>query len=123
MTRLCLVVVAFSVAGGQPADEKPAPSDIIRAWDPAAQKAIKEAEASIACVLVTRSDVYRKKFRDEPPADNPGKLGDFSLQKQPGAGDLQDGNEKYDLSLPAAIPETYGGGVVIDDKERLILTL
>jgi len=127
MTRLFLalglVVAAFSVVSGHPADEKPAPSDVVRALDAAAQKAIKEAEASIACVLVTRSDIYKKKFHSLLPADNPGELGGFPWRKQPGIADGQDANEKYDLSQPAAIPETYGGGVVIDDKERLVLTL
>src|SRR5437016_2672978 len=41
------------------------------------QEAIRRAEPSIGCVLVSRSDIYRRWFRQAPPADAPGRLGDF----------------------------------------------
>jgi S1-C subfamily serine protease len=42
------------------------------------QEAIRRAEPSIACILVSRSDIYRRWFRQTPPPDYPGRLGDFS---------------------------------------------
>src|SRR5262245_33621277 len=44
----------------------------------AMQNAIREAEPSVATILVSRSEAYRKLFHDQPPEDQPGKLGAFN---------------------------------------------
>src|SRR5262245_17277854 len=45
------------------------------------QKAIREAEPAVACVLVSRSDVYRKWFGDIPPREFSGRLGAFDPER------------------------------------------
>ena len=47
------------------------------AVDEAFQAAVQKAEPGIACILVSRSDVYQRWF-SEPPSEDPCKLGDFS---------------------------------------------
>jgi S1-C subfamily serine protease len=81
------------------------------------QKAIRNAEPSIACILVSRSDAYRR-LGLAPTPGKPGKLGGFIKKNI----DIFDNDwKKLDLSLPDTIPEAFGIGVVIDAK-GLILT-
>jgi S1-C subfamily serine protease len=116
--------------------------DAAEIYQKALQEVIKEAEPSIACVLVSRSDVYKKIFHDEPPADNPGKLGGFDRSRAdvpmlPSRGrgmrgfrrdssTPQDPLKKYDLGDKDTVPELYGSGVVVEppqgSRELLILT-
>jgi serine protease Do len=97
------------------------------AIEKAVQDAIQQAEPSIACILVSRSDAYREVFH-EPPADKPGQLGTFNpshvLQRaQPLRNSEDDAiRKKCDLADPENIPEAYGSGVVIDDEALLVLT-
>src|SRR5262249_40579043 len=102
--------------------------------------AIQEAEPAIACILVSRSDVYEKFFGQKPPADNPGKLGGFDLSTYRGPvpqpqrpfgrqGRMngpqrtpEDEARRYDLADRGNVPEAYGSGVVVDAAKRLILT-
>lgn len=83
------------------------------ALEEAFQDAIQSAEPSIACVLISRSEEYRRWLRSDA-ADIPGKLGSFS----PG---MSDESKKLDLANPDNVPESYGSGVVVDEK-GLILT-
>jgi S1-C subfamily serine protease len=91
---------------------------------------VSGAERSIACILVSRSDAYKRYYRDEPPVDNPGKLGSFpepgrAPTHRPRLEEFDQSESKetlYDLSRPRYIPESFGSGVVIDGPERLILT-
>jgi serine protease Do len=82
----------------------------------AVQEAIKKAEPSVACVLVSRSAEYRK--WEEPPSrdDPPGKLGSLPVRLRDEA--LR---KKLDLAHPDHVPESYGSGVVVD-RAGLILT-
>ena len=103
------------------------------------QSAIRQAEPSIASILVSRSEDYAKEFGDAPPRDKPGQLGGFDAtsklpepeQRGPrwgGRGEDPDVAKrreivrKCDLANPQVIPESYGSGVVIDGREALILT-
>lgn len=114
-------------------------------------EAIRRAEPSIACILVSRSDIYRRWFNQAPPADSPGRLGAFGPTELPRIG-LQDQQERneylkllekrltprdrfqrgprsqepflwklFDLSDRDNVPESYGSGVVLNDQ-GLVLT-
>lgn len=111
------------------------------------QEAIRLAEPSVACILVSRSDVYQRWFGETPPNDSNGKLGPFipdyahlrppdrdiaqfqelrkSVAKRIGAFRPLDIDAEikrmYDLANTANVPESYGSGVVINEK-GLILT-
>ncbi|HEV3080482.1 MAG TPA: trypsin-like peptidase domain-containing protein [Gemmataceae bacterium] len=148
-----LLVAVFAVLASLSAlardgEDKNSFVDIAQVYEKALQEVIKQADPSIACILVSRSDAYKKIFHDEPPADNPGKLGAFDTSKaEPlpaakrrgwrgpmrDAANPQDELEKlYDLSRKENVPESFGSGVVIaappagthgsDGKELLILT-
>lgn len=84
------------------------------------QKTIQQNEASIACILVSRSELYRK--RDSKP----GKLGiydpnDVQLDPKLSAEKRELILRKLDLADPTNTPPAFGSGVVID-AEGLILT-
>jgi S1-C subfamily serine protease len=137
--RMLLFPIAFwaiSTSAGVRGDER-TPSREIRLLEQAVQNAIKEAEPAVACILVSRSDVYKKLFQDEPPADEPGKLGglDSSRFLPPPPPENRRGRfgnvimsppdsgvKKYDLADPGYVPEAYGSGVVIDGQQLLVLT-
>lgn len=96
----------------------------VRALEQAMQEAIKKAEPSIACILVSRSNLYRR-FEDKPAADEPGHLGGFNatraLLRLPRAPEQAARVKALDLSDPDNTPESYGSGVVID-RAGLVLT-
>jgi S1-C subfamily serine protease len=107
-----LATLSLLAAGPARGEEKPTLKEAL-ALQEALQQAIAEAEPSIACILVSRSDAYRR-FGQGPSPDKPGELGTFS-----NAGDAPE-LKKLDLADPAAVPESFGSGVVID--RGLILT-
>jgi len=142
-----VAVLACLSALAHEGEDKNSFVDIAQVYEKALQEVIKQADPSIVCILVSRSDAYKKIFHDEPPADNPGKLGAFDTSKaEPlpapkrrgwrpmrDAPNPQDELEKlYDLSRKDNVPESFGSGVVIapppagthgsDGKELLILT-
>jgi serine protease Do len=88
------------------------------------QKVIGRAEPAIACILVSRSDLYHK-LAKRPSADAsaPGKLGAFSpsilfnLDKD----EQKRLRAQLDLADPRHVPEAFGSGVVMDPK-GLVLT-
>jgi serine protease Do len=92
------------------------------------QKAIADAEPSIGCVLVSRSDAYQR-FSQGPAHENPGKLGAFDLQmfeRHPlisGLGEKERTRLRRQLDLADArhVPEAFGSGVVLDES-GLVLT-
>ncbi|HEV3263244.1 MAG TPA: trypsin-like peptidase domain-containing protein [Gemmataceae bacterium] len=107
----------------------------------AVQNAIQQAEPAVACILVSRSEVYRKWFGQAPSKDQPGKLGGYD----PATAELRipEGDEsqlkgltkkfssekdaverlkkRFDMSAPGYVPASFGSGVVIN-KNGLILT-
>jgi serine protease Do len=86
------------------------------------QKAIDQAQPSIACILVSRSDVYRQLTGQSTHEDKTGKLGDFPpLGEEIPSAERQRIRQKFDLADPAHVPEAFGSGVVID-SQGLILT-
>jgi len=141
MNRYGLIVLVASAtclgASGNESPDKAAMIEAAEVYEKALQEVIRQAEPSVACVLVSRSDAYKKIFHDEPPADSPGKLGAFDASKAEappprqggrrrfGRGEFaepQDPWKKYDLADTETIPETYGSGVVIDGQKLLVLT-
>jgi S1-C subfamily serine protease len=135
-------------AGRAAADDSPRVGQAL-ALQEAFQQAIQEAQPSVACVLVSRSDGYQHWFGQTVLADNPGKLGGFDpsrvvihnendpqfreahrhLEKK--SRDLfghlnypyikREQVRAFDLSDPANVPQLYGSGVVIGER-GLILT-
>lgn len=124
------------------------PAGDARALQAAMEQAIADAEPSIACIVVSRSNVYRNWFSDSPSSDTPGRLGGFDAVRAPlapanrtDAGRLEDlRNEfakkqrfdnprfidreirrRFDLADTNYVPESFGSGVVID-ADGLILT-
>jgi serine protease Do len=121
-----LTCLPVARAGG---DERPARR--LLALEQEFKDVVKQAEPSVVCILVSRSDAYSKLFHDSPPVDNPGKLGSFDprkpvASKAAGASnawsELPPEYRKYDLADPRTVPEAFGSGVVIEGGELLILT-
>jgi serine protease Do len=125
---LVSVVILTCLSGGVVRAEKKTALPNMLALEEAFQSAIEEAEPAIACILVSRSEKF-KDFGKGPAPDKPGILGDFDYTKVPylserdrEKGERRERAERIDLSNPENIPESYGSGVVIDDKKCLILT-
>ena len=112
MCRTALGLVLLFVGAAEPPQLKEA-----LALEKAFQDAIQEAEASIACILVSRNEAYQR-YGQGAPADQPGKLGSFTLPFNAGPDDPR---RRLDLSDPSNVPEAYGSGIVLD-KEGLVLT-
>ena len=129
MYRTCLTVALMALAGSLApalrAEDQTALTKAL-ALEEAVENAIQKAEPSVACIIVSRSDIYQKRFLDQPPPDNPGQLGSFNPDRamhevHPFAR-VDEAFKKYDLADPNNVPEAYGSGVVIDGKRLLILT-
>jgi serine protease Do len=128
---LPLVFVVFSFAG-RAEDVPPHRADVL-ALQELIQKTIEQAEPSVACILVSRSDEY-KRFNAAPPDEESGKLGRFdgspytrlygphNADKEAEARRLLV-KTTLDLSDPDVIPESFGSGVVIDAESGLVLTM
>jgi serine protease Do len=92
------------------------------------QKVIAQSEPAIACILVSRSDLYAR-FGQGPRTDKSGQLGPFdaeglkahALFAELSAADKKAVLRKLDLAEGGQIPEASGAGAVVDDK-GLILT-
>jgi serine protease Do len=97
----------------------------------ALETAADRAAGSIACILVSRSEAYHNApyWGVPPDSDAPWKLGRFdadaAARKVPAEARnrarLLRAIRAHDLSDPATVPESYGSGVVIDEK-GLVLT-
>lgn len=123
--RRTILLTPLAVLALAPAscDERNRFADVL-ALQEAVHQSIERAEPSIACILVSRSEKYRALEGARPHA--PGELGrlDLSRVRPLGRDDPQsDALARLDLSDPDNVPEAYGSGVVIDDKEGLVLTL
>ncbi|MCE9532771.1 MAG: trypsin-like peptidase domain-containing protein [Planctomycetes bacterium] len=115
LTPLALLFASTSDLAAQPRD--------LQILQEAVRKVIGNAEPSVACILVSRSERYRD--FNALPAGPTGKLGSFDARPYVGpfAGDLkrQELLRRLDLANPDPVPESYGSGVVID-AGGLILT-
>jgi len=98
------------------------------ALERAMQKIISQHEASIVCILVSRSDAYQE-FGQGPDPNQPGKLGAFSLQALRGNGRYKKLSEDkqrthweqlLDFDHPGYVPRAFGSGVVIDAKGKVL---
>ena len=93
------------------------------ALEAAIVKAIERAEGSVACILVSRCEAYRKwdlQFGKRPP----GQLGDFRPPETTNVfrdATTTDLLKRINLAAPEVVPDSYGSGVVIDSA-GLVLT-
>lgn len=87
------------------------------------EQAIAKAAPSVACVLVSRNEIYRKLGGAPAESENTGTLGDFDPSKLDSVTTDKSREErrKLDLADPGHVPEAFGSGVVID-ANGLILT-
>ncbi|MCI0461699.1 MAG: PDZ domain-containing protein [Gemmataceae bacterium] len=124
----CVVItLALALTAPTQGDEKTALKQAL-ALQEVMQQAIEAAEPSIACVLVSRSDAYQR-YSQGPASDNAGKLGAFdvpALERHPlysGLGEKERATlrRKLDLADPRHVPESFGSGVVLDER-GLVLT-
>jgi S1-C subfamily serine protease len=117
-------LVLLLLAGAVRSEEPNRFADVL-ALQKAVRESIERAEPSIACILVSRSEKY-KEFAPAQPA-TPGQLGRFDLRTARLG--VRDHDPRYkaigrlDLSDPNNVPESYSSGVVIDEREELVLTL
>jgi S1-C subfamily serine protease len=134
MRRLAWMSILLIPLGLAPVGrcEDPRPADV-QALQDHIQKTIEKAEPSIVCILVSRSDDYRR-LDAAPPDPAAGKLGGFvppTGYRPPNAGPPNGDKEKemrrlvqtLDLSNPEVVPESFGSGVVLDADNALILTM
>ena len=87
------------------------------------RQVIKTAKPSVACVLVSRSNQYAE-FRQGPSAADQGKLGEFHPPPTSRFADARQRElvRRLDLAHPDTVPESYGSGVVIDDRGLVLTT-
>ena len=127
---LPLLLLSFPLVGT--ADDPPRSADLL-ALQNRIQKTIERAEPSIACILVSRSDEY-KRFNAAPPDEDSGKLGRFDGSPYARPFGFNNGDKEaeakrrlikttLDLSDPDVVPESFGSGVVIDADNALVLTM
>jgi serine protease Do len=131
MRCLSLTAIALLLLAALPgrAEERPTLAEV-RALQELVQQAIERAEPSIACILVSRSDLYARRWHQGPPDAERGKLGGFDTRfleppfpdRTPGADKRRRVLHDHDLSRPDTVPESYGSGVVLDADAGLVLT-
>ncbi|HEY7425395.1 MAG TPA: trypsin-like peptidase domain-containing protein, partial [Gemmataceae bacterium] len=120
MARITPPVVLLLLAGLAWSEERNRFADVL-ALQEAVHESIERAEPSVACILVSRSDKY-KEFNVAQP-DVPGRLGRFARPNIAENDPRFKAIRRLDLSDPNNVPESYGSGVVIDEREGLVLTL
>jgi serine protease Do len=99
------------------------PPEAVVALQNRIRKVIQDTKPSVACVLVSRSELYAKEFSQGPSAARDGKLGEFRPLPNTrfmGA-DRRELIKRLDLAHPDTVPDRFGSGVAIDDS-GLILT-
>ncbi|MFL5340794.1 MAG: trypsin-like peptidase domain-containing protein, partial [Gemmataceae bacterium] len=116
--RVCLLSLAVLLAGTAGRADDALKQAL--ALEEAIQQATAKAEPSIACILVSRSDAYRK-FDARLGKPVPGKLGDFQPQAQRFHGHGAEVMARLNMATIDYVPDGYGSGVVID-PDGLILT-
>ncbi len=78
----CLAIGLLIPCNSAAAQEKTG-KKLLMALEESLQDVIKQTEPSVACILVSRSNVYKNQWSDFPPADQPGKLGAFDPSGKP----------------------------------------
>ncbi|MBI3823899.1 MAG: trypsin-like peptidase domain-containing protein [Planctomycetes bacterium] len=128
LSKFALVLTFLVFGGAARAQDEPDLRKAAFALEKAMEKLIEQNEASIACVLVSRSELYQE-FGQGPDKDRPGKLGSFDVaafRAHARFFGLTEAKQKQypkllDFNNPAYLPRAFGSGVVID-AEGLILT-
>src|SRR5262245_37043897 len=72
------------------------------------QRIIAEAEPAVACILVSRGELYGRLGGQPVTPDLTGKLGDVDARNK-----SDQERRKLDLADPDHVPEGFGSGVVI----------
>jgi serine protease Do len=124
MMRCCkvgLLVLLASLGAGAGSAQGPS----VKADLEVCRQLAEKAEPAIACVLVTRTQLYQKVGQAAADAAQ-GKLGGFDPAQVAARRDLDEAQrgvllERLDMAQPRYVPEAFGSGVVIDAK-GLILT-
>jgi S1-C subfamily serine protease len=123
-TLLTPLAVLVFLPASAPSQERNRFADVL-ALQEAFRQSSEQAEPSIACILVSRSEKYLAYEGSRPHA--PGQLGRFdpgiARGAQRGEDPQLDALARLDLSDPENVPESYGSGVVVDAEKRLVLTL
>src|SRR5205085_761100 len=104
----------------------------LKALQEAVIKAVADAGPSVVCIYVSRSEAYHRAsfWGVGPPEDAAGQLGRFDAAAAADKVPAKARNRArilrtfrdHDLTSPDAVPESYGSGVVVDEKEGLVLT-
>ncbi len=129
MLRLAFLTLLPALALAFPGSVQGQDSDVEQtlALQRVMQRAIARAEPSIACILVSRSDEYKRLAGQAADASSTGQLGDFDPTLLGFAGEEASQQrhflmrQRLDLADPGHVPEAFGSGVVIDPK-GLVLT-
>src|SRR5262245_42339167 len=125
--RLAVAVIGLgavlSCAGAGRGQEEPLKQAL--ALETAIVKAVERAEGAVACILVSRSEAYRRWDKHDPQGTRrePGRLGGFQM---PDGGPFRDATttdllKRLNLAATDVVPDGYGSGVVID-AGGLVLT-
>jgi serine protease Do len=121
MRRNSLVILVTLLVGAlAPNVRAQNDGDLLAALERTTQSLILKHENSIACILVSRSDLFPR------DAKNPGKLGGYDPNKllidpKLSKTEFDQLTKKHDLADPNNVPPAFGSGVVID-PQGLILT-
>jgi serine protease Do len=116
MSRI-LPVLLLLIASAAHADPPPE----LVALERAVHKVIDPAEPSIASVLISRSKEYAN-LGEGPSTSEEGRLGSFNPGRLRtfGDGPRRELVKRLDLADPETVPESYGSGVVIDERGYLL---
>ncbi|MBI1831402.1 MAG: trypsin-like peptidase domain-containing protein [Planctomycetes bacterium] len=124
------IIVMLLLAGGSARAQGEADlQKASAALEKALVKIIEKHEGAIACILVSRSDLYEE-FGQGPDKDKPGVLGTFDVRHFEDHPRIRGESSKekrlhflklLDFTHPGYVPRSFGSGVVIDAK-GLILT-
>jgi S1-C subfamily serine protease len=111
LPMLACVGALLFLSSGEGVEER----QVVLALQDAVQQVISQAEESVVYVLVARGEPY-----EEPPRDEPGRLGAFpSSPKEKAAAEK---SPHVALDHRRYLPEHYGSGVVLDERGLILTT-
>jgi serine protease Do len=130
MLRYSVLLLTLLIAGAARAEDERG-SDLVGALKLRVERAVKAVRPSIACILVSRSEAYRKApyWGVQTDPEKEALLGRFDAAaaarsvptSAPHRARILRTIAQHDLSDPTTVPESYGSGFVID-RSGLILT-